>query len=183
MNTLNIIFDLFYNQLQKMAEDHSWTVGLVAGVGVSIPAWVYSDCWTISHTLLVVILLLVLIMDWLAGSRLSKKSKVMRNQTNVAIDSVIRDGMILVFCFLGFLLDRELNSHSIIFASLTFAFIYHNLRSVVANFIALGWDRWIPLWLFNPVLKWIHDELHAKVDKYFPEVDSKGDDENDVERY
>lgn len=168
-STITVVTELFYHQLQKMVQDHSWVIGGLVGIALSIPAWVFSDCWTISHTLLVVFLLVILGMDWLAGARLARKSKIMRDQTEIVIDSLIRDGMILVFCFLGFLIDYELHTHSIVFASLTSAFIYHNLRSVVANFTALGWNRWIPLWLFHPILKWIHDELHAKVDKYFPD--------------
>lgn len=152
-----------------MVIDHSWVAGVIIGVGINVPRWVFSDCWTVSHSFLIAVLLIVLGLDWLAGSRLARKSKVMRDQTEIVIDSLIRDGMILMLCFAGFLMDHIFCSHSLIFASLTCAFIYHNFRSVVANFVALDWSRWIPIRLFSPILRWIHDELHAKVEKYFPE--------------
>lgn len=161
------------DQLLKMGKDNSWIIGVVGGVALSIPQWVFSDTWTLSHTILIGLLLVVLVLDWITGRMLAERSDVVRKKTEIVIDSLIRDGLIFLVCGICYGIDFLIGTHSIIFTVFTTAFIYHNLSSFIANATVLGWEKNYPMWLFNIILKWLHDEVYAKMDKYFPE--RKGD--------
>ena len=159
------IIDLLKGQLLKMNEDGSWVVGAATGVlSIAIPEWIYKSAWSINHTVLIMILLGVIGMEWLVGSRLAKLSPVKKNSSEVAIDSAIRDVIIIGMCAAGYGFDFLFNTGSVIYVIITAAFIYHNFYSLVANIAVLGWERRFPMWLLN----WVNDEIAAKKDKYFP---------------
>lgn len=165
---MNEVFELIKDQLLKMGHDKSWLIGIAGGIAITIPQWIFSDSWTSSHTILVILLLVVLILDWTTGRMLAERSKVMRKKTEIVIDSLIRDGLIFLVCGICYGVDYLIGTHSIIFTIFTVAFIYHNFSSFVANATVLGWEKNYPLWFFNIILRWLHDEIYAKIDKYFP---------------
>lgn len=164
---MNDILIMMKDQLLKMGKDNSWIIGGAGGIALTIPQWVFSDTWTMSHTVLLLMLLGVLMLDWITGRKLADKSNVIKKKTEIVIDSLIRDGLIFLICLICYGVDYLIGTHSIIFTVFTVAFIYHNLSSFVANATVLGWDKNYPLWLFNLILKWVGDEIEAKQDKYF----------------
>lgn len=156
---------LLKNQFEKMNHDGSWIIGgVTGGVTIAIPQWIYQKEWSIYHTILMVIMMSVLIGDWIVGNRLAKKSPVKRKVSEVAIDAIIRDGLIVAICTGAYGFDFLLGTGSIIYVVFTSAFIYHNLYSLLANIEVLGWSKNFPMWL----IKWLDDEIKAKTDKYFP---------------
>lgn len=171
---MNEIIGLFKDQLLKMEKDNSWIIGTAGGLALTIPQWVFSDTWTLSHTVLLLLLLGVLILDWITGRKLADKSDVIKKKTEIVIDSLIRDGLIFLICLICYGVDYLIGTHSIVFTVFTVAFIYHNFSSFVANATILGWDKNYPLWLFKLILRWIGDEIEAKQEKYF----LKGDNDN-----
>ncbi|MBO0475179.1 phage holin family protein [Enterococcus ureasiticus] len=173
---MNEVFELVKDQLFKMEKDKSWFAGIAGAVAIAVPQWVFSDTWTFSHTVLIVLLLVVLVLDWITGRMLAERSEVVRKKTEIVIDSLIRDGLIFLVCGICYGIDFLIGTHSIIFTVFTTAFIYHNLSSFVANATVLGWEKNYPMWLFSFILKWLHDEVYAKMDKYFPE---RKDDQNE----
>lgn len=170
---MNEVLLMMKDQLAKMGKDNSWIVGTVGGLAFTIPQWVFSDKWTVSHTVLLLLLLGVLMLDWITGRKLADKSTVVRKNTTTVIDSLIRDGLIFLICGLCYGIDYLIGTHSIIFTVFTVAFIYHNFSSFVANATVLGWDKNYPLWLFNLILRWVGDEVEAKKEKYFLKKDDK----------
>ncbi|GGC84213.1 phage holin family protein [Enterococcus wangshanyuanii] len=166
---MNEILELVRDQLTKMGRDNSWFFGIMGAAVLSIPQWVFSDEWTVSHTVLIGLLLAVLVLDWITGRMLAQRSNVVRKKTEVVIDSLIRDGLIFLVCGICYCIDFLIGTHSVIFTVFTAAFIYHNFSSFVANATVLGWEKNYPMWLFNLSLKWLHDEVYAKMDKYFPD--------------
>lgn len=170
---MNEILFLMKNQLIKMEKDHSWLIGSTGGVVLTIPQWVFSDMWTLSHTVLLLLLLGVLMLDWITGCKLADRSPIIRKNTTTVIDSLIRDGLIFLICAICYGVDYLVGTHSIIFTVFTVAFIYHNFSSFVANATILGWDKNYPIWLFHLILRWIGDEIEAKKEKYFPETKDK----------
>jgi len=159
------ILDLLKGQLSKMNVDGSWIFGVVSGgLTIAIPQWIFKSEWSMNHTVLISILIGVIGMEWIVGSRLATKSPVQKNSSSVAIDSAIRDVIIIGMCAAGYGFDFLFNTGSVIFVIITAAFIYHNFYSLVANFAVLGWEKHFPMWLLN----WLDNEIAAKKDKYFP---------------
>lgn len=165
METLNEIIELLKNQLSKMINDGSWIVGAVgSGISFAFPEWITAKKLGIEHAVVVGILLAILLMEWVIGSRLAKISSAKRKTSTVLIDSLIRDFVILLICMVAYGFDYLLGTGSIIFCLFTFAFIYHNFYSLMANVAVLGWEDKFPMWLIH----WLKDEIEAKKEKYFP---------------
>lgn len=147
--------------LAKMRLDHSWLVGAVSGLTLAIPEWVRHEEWEMHHNEFIIVLLIIIIADWIAGSRLAAKS---HNKTSTHWnDSLIRDVIILGMCVAASLLDDAMHTGSFLFFVITLAFMHHNLYSLLANLALLGWDKYFPVGL----LKWLDNEITAKTIKYF----------------
>ena len=159
------IIELLKGQLSKMTGDGSWLFGAVGGgLSLAIPKWVTAKEFSIEHGVILGILLLVFVMEWLVGGRLAKKSTVKQKGSTTMIDSAIRDFIILIICVAAYGFDYLLGTGAVIFCLFTFAFIYHNFYSLMANIAVLGWEDHFPMWL----LKWLQDEIELKKEKYFP---------------
>ncbi|QED63583.1 phage holin family protein [Enterococcus durans] len=159
------MIELLKNQLLKMSHDGSWVFGAVGG-GISFvfPDWITSKKLGIEHAVVIGILLAVFLMEWAVGSSLAKLSTSKKKNSTTLIDSAIRDFIILVICMIAYGFDYLLGTGSIIFCLFTFAFIYHNFYSLMANIAVLGWEDKFPMWL----IKWLEDEIEVKKEKYFP---------------
>jgi phage-related holin len=160
-----------WGTLSKMKVDHSWFVGAVASIPMMIPGWVQHEEWEIHHNELILVLALIILMDWVAGSRLAHRAG--HKQSTHWNDSLIRDVMILGMCVAASLLDDAMHTGSFLFFVITMAFVHHNLYSLLANLALLGWDKYFPVGL----LRWLNDELVAKAHKYFG-GDYSNDDKN-----
>ena len=95
---------------------------------------------------------------------MATKSTSKNKTSEVAIDSLIRDIIIIGICAMGLGLDQLFATGSVIYTIITAAFIYHNFYSLMANIAVLGWDKHFPMWLLN----WLDNEIAAKREKYFP---------------
>ena len=168
------VINLLKNQLSKMGNDGSWYVGAAAGaISFVIPEWVTKREWSLQHTVLLGILVLLFMLEWFVGGRLAKLSTVKFKTSEVAIDAAIRDFMIVIMCGIAYGFDFLIQSTgSFIFVIFTLAFIYHNLYSLLANVEVLGWGKHFPMWLMN----WLDNEIKAKKEKYFPDNEKKEDD-------
>ena len=172
------ISELLKNQLSKMAGDGSWIAGFVgSGLSLAIPKWVTAKELSLEHGVIIGILLLVFLMEWLVGGRLAKQSTVKQKGSAIMIDSAIRDFIILIICAAAYGFDYLLGTGAVIFCLFTFAFIYHNFYSLMANIAVLGWEQHFPIWL----LKWLQDEIELKKEKYFPSDHQKKPDKDDQE--
>lgn len=160
-NKLNVLTEMLNHTFQKMIHTHSY----IFGVAVAIPAWIMNDIQSTKtqHEEMMLVLLVVIFFDWVAGYRLAKKSTVVDRSSGYGINAAFRDFIIVSICGLSILLDDLFETKSVCFAIFTGAFIYQNFYSLLGNVAALGWDRYFPLWLF----KIIEDEKNAKVKKYF----------------
>ena len=165
------IMELLKGQLSKMGTDGSWIFGVVTGgLTIAIPQWVYTKGWSINHTILIGILIGVIGFEWIVGGRLATKSTSRNKTSEVAIDSLIRDIIIMGICAMGLGLDQLFATGSVIYTVITAAFIYHNFYSLMANIAVLGWDKHFPMWLLN----WLDNEIAAKKEKYFPVKNKEG---------
>ncbi|CZQ84660.1 bacteriophage phi-29 gp14 holin [Trichococcus palustris] len=159
------IMDLLKGQLSKMNVDGSWVFGAVTGgLTIAIPQWVYTQGWSLNHTILIGILIGIISFEWIVGGRLATVSTDKQRSSRVAIDSLIRDVLIIGICAMGLGLDQLFSTGSIIYTIITAAFIYHNFYSLMANIVVLRWDKHFPMWL----LTWLDNEIAVKKEKYFP---------------
>lgn len=164
------IIELLKHQLSKMTVDGSWVAGAVGGgLSLAVPKWVTAKELSTEHVIIIGILLLVFVMEWLVGGRLAKKSTAKQKRSTTMIDSAIRDFIILIICVAAYGFDYLLGTGAVIFCLFTFAFIYHNFYSLLANIAVLGWEDYFPIWL----LKWLQDEIESKKEKYFPSNNTK----------
>ena len=159
------IMELLKGQLSKMNVDGSWIFGAVSGgLTIAIPQWIYTQGWSMNHSILIGILIGVIGFEWLVGGRLATLSTDTQKSSRVAIDSLIRDVLIIGICAMGLGLDQLFSTGSVIYTIITAAFIYHNFYSLMANIAVLGWEKHFPMWLLN----WLDNEIAAKKEKYFP---------------
>lgn len=151
-----------------MTHNGSW----IAGVTVALPAWIlrkHDILPSAYHDWLVVALLLVIMLDWLCGSALARRSTTVTKSSSTAIDSLIRDCMIMICVGLAYLMDYALQTGSFIFVVFVMAFIWQNFISVMANVYVLGWERYFPMWLVNI----INNEITHKIKKYLEDSHEK----------
>ncbi|WP_242327821.1 phage holin family protein [Enterococcus avium] len=168
------VIELLKNQLDKMTTDGSIFAGVIGGgISLAIPEWITSKTIGVEHAVIIGVLLAVFVMEWLVGARLAKQSAVKSKRSTTMIDSAIRDFIILLICIVAYGFDYLLGTGAIIFCLFTFAFIYHNFYSLMANIAVLGWEDKFPMWL----LRWLSDEIEAKKEKYFPTKKEKGGNE------
>lgn len=158
------IFELVKDQFEKMDQDKSWIVGIAGGV-LAIPQWITSKSLLVEHGILMAVLIGVLFVDYLAGSRLAKISTTKKKNSKELFECIMRDFIIVSICMLAYGFDYLLGTGAIIYTACTVAFIYQNLYSFIANIAVLGWEKNFPMWLF----KWLQDEIEVKKQKYFPE--------------
>ena len=155
------MFENVMGLFQKMIANKSLALGTITGtVGAFVDSLFQAKGFVMLHIYIAVLLGIVLVLDYAVGDRLAKKNK--KYKSNIGIDAVIRDGMILLIVAVGWIFDQLLGTGAFVFAVLSFAFIYHNVQSFAANLYVLGWDKYFPMWLF----KFLESEINAKIDKY-----------------
>lgn len=101
--------------------------------------------------------LMLILMDWAAGYRASKKDGSYASE--YGIDGGFRTLFLLAVPAAGHLIDRIIGMPMIAFGFLTVAFALHIWKSMTANAIRAGWDKWVPTWAMNAV----SDEIEHKL--------------------
>lgn len=102
-----------------------------------------------------------IIMDWISGTRASKKDNSYASQ--YGIDGVARTLFMLLLPAGGHLLDQLFSLPGILFGALTAGLLYHVINSMTANAIRAGWGNWLPITILEALLKWVGSELDKKV--------------------
>lgn len=158
------IFEVF----QKMVADKSFAVGAIAGtIGAFVNSVFEAKGFERMHFFIALVLVIFLVLDYVVGDRLSKKNGKYRS--NIGIDAVIRDAVILAVVAVGWIIDQLFGTGAFVFSVLAFSFMYHSLQSFCANLYVLGWDKYFPMWLF----RFLESEIKAKINKYTGEDEPK----------
>ncbi|MDF2606068.1 MAG: holin family protein [Bacillales bacterium] len=147
--------------IKHMFENKSMAVGIVGGtIGSFFDGLLNTASFSNNHIYLFLLLLLIIGLDFIVGIRIAHKNKMY--QSNIGIDAVIRNALILLTVVIGWLIDKILGTGALVFGILTLSLAYHNFQSFVANLYVLGWDKWFPIWLF----KLVEVEVDSKIKKY-----------------
>jgi phage-related holin len=147
--------------VKHMVENKSMGVGVIGGtISSFIDGLLNTSSFSNNHIYLFLLLLLIIGLDFIVGIRIAHKNKMY--QSNIGIDAVIRNALILLTVVIGWLIDKILGTGALVFGILTLSLAYHNFQSFVANLYVLGWDKWFPIWLF----KLVEVEVESKIKKY-----------------
>lgn len=100
---------------------------------------------------------LLITMDWIAGYRASKIDGSYASE--YGINGAFRTAFILLMPAIGNLVDNVAGMPGTVFGFLLAAFGLHIWKSMTANVIRAGWDKWVPGWAMNAV----SDEVEHKL--------------------
>ncbi|MFM1655526.1 phage holin family protein [Brevibacillus sp. B_LB10_24] len=96
-------------------------------------------------------------MDWVAGYRASKIDGSYASE--YGINGAYRAAFLLFMPAIGHLIDNVIGTPGIAFGFLIAAFGLHIWKSMTANVIRAGWEKWVPEWAMNAV----SDEIEHKL--------------------
>ncbi|WP_103110613.1 phage holin family protein [Brevibacillus reuszeri] len=101
----------------------------------------------------------LLIMDWLAGYRASKIDGSYASE--YGIKGGYRAVFILGMPSIGHQIDQISGTPGVAFYFLTAAFGLHIWKSMTANVIRAGWEKWVPGW----AMIYVAEELEHKISR------------------
>jgi len=139
------------------------TGNIIAGIfgAILVPAFefLYGEGDVVLY--LMTALVFFVAMDWISGTRASKKDKTYGSK--YGIDGIFRTFFILLLPAGGHLLDKVLGAPGIIFGILAVGILYHVIQSMTANSIRAGWGDWVPEKILTKLTDWVKDELESKI--------------------
>ena len=139
------------------------TGNIIAGIfgAILVPAFefLYGEGDVVLY--LMTALVFFVAMDWISGTRASKKDKTYCSK--YGIDGIFRTFFILLLPAGGHLLDKVLGAPGIIFGILAVGILYHVIQSMTANSIRAGWGDWVPEKILTKLTDWVKDELESKI--------------------
>lgn len=112
-------------------------------------------------------------MDWISGSRASKKDNTYSSK--YGIDGVFRSFFMVMLPAGGHLLDNIFNSPGVIFGVFTTGLLYHTIKSMTANAVRAGWGDWLPISAMQKITGWVQSEIESKIDRAIKRQRDKGD--------
>lgn len=103
------------------------------------------------------ILMMVVGLDWITGSKASKLDGTYSSQ--YGIEGIARTVVLFLLPCLSHMFDIAFKLPDFFFYMVTGGLIYHIFNSFTANCVRVGWDKWIPTWLLESVAS----EIEAKI--------------------
>ncbi|PEU20333.1 phage holin family protein [Bacillus sp. AFS014408] len=116
------------------------------------------------------ILMMVVGLDWITGSKASKLDGTYSSQ--YGIEGIARTVVLFLLPCLAHMFDIAFKLPDFFFYMVTGGLIYHIFNSFTANCVRVGWDKWIPTWLLESVAS----EIEAKIKR----SDSRKEDEKNA---
>lgn len=135
----------------------SGALGTVGAVFLSLFHFLYGE--GPARYLAITLYFLLIGMDWLAGYRASKIDGSYASE--YGIDGGFRTAFIILMPAIGHLADSIMGTPGVAFGFLTAAFGLHIWKSMTANVIRAGWEKWVPGWAMNAV----SEEFEHKVSR------------------
>ncbi len=100
---------------------------------------------------------LVISLDWIGGHRAAKKDGSYASE--YGIEGAYRTVFLLIMPAVGHLIDQITGMPGIAFGFVIAAFGLHIWKSMTANVVRAGWEKWVPEWAMNVVA----DEIEHKI--------------------
>lgn len=149
----------------------TFKAGSVVGSGVgTFLSLVYGK----TNLIWIFILMMVVGLDWITGSKASKLDGTYSSQ--YGIEGIARTVVLFLLPCLAHMFDIAFKLPDFFFFMVTGGLIYHIFNSFTANCVRVGWDKWIPTWLLESVAS----EIQAKIQRSDARKD-KGGNVNETE--
>ena len=107
--------------------------------------------------LIVTLYFLLIVLDWVAGYRAAKIDGSYASE--YGIEGGFRTVFLLLMPAIGHLIDVIIGLPGVAFGFIVAAFALHIWKSMTANAIRAGWEKWVPEWAMRAVA----DELEHKI--------------------
>lgn len=138
------------------------------------------------HTItkpLLVLFILLLVVDWVAGRRVATKTNT--RSSRYGIDGLFRTGTMFVFLIVGNAIDIILGYElPIVFGLMMAMVLLPTIESVIANIKLAGWDSHIRIeWVQRIVCvlyKWVESEIEYKEKRILNRQREKGEKESET---
>jgi len=105
------------------------------------------------------ILMLVVSLDWITGSKASKLDGTYSSQ--YGIEGIARTVVLFLLPCLAHMFDVAFKLPDFFFFMVTGGLSYHIFNSFTANCVRVGWDKWIP----TRLLESVSSEIEAKINR------------------
>ena len=128
---------------------------LVSGGLGTILSLVYGK----ANLIWIFILMMIVGLDWITGSRASKLDGTYSSQ--YGIEGIARTVVLFLLPCLAHMFDIAFKLPDFFFFMVTGGLTYHIFNSFTANCVRVGWDKWIPIWLLESV----SSEIQAKIQR------------------
>lgn len=112
-----------------------------------------------ANLLWIFILMMVVSLDWITGSKASKLDGTYSSQ--YGIEGIARTVVLFLLPCLAHMFDLVFKLPDFFFFMVAGGLIYHIFNSFTANCVRIGWDKWIPIWLLESV----SSEIQAKIQR------------------
>ncbi|MMZ56048.1 Holin family protein [compost metagenome] len=148
--------------------------GTAGGTFIPLFHFLYGDGPT--RFMIMTLYFSLIVLDWIAGYRASKIDGSYASE--YGINGAFRAAFLLFMPAVGHLIDGILGMPSIAFGFLTAAFALHIWKSMTANAIRAGWEKWVPEWAMSTV----SDEVEHKLARARERIKRKTDMLNDEDK-
>lgn len=106
-------------------------------------------------------LVMLIVLDWLAGSHASRKDKSYNSST--ALNALFRTSGLLLLLAFAHRVDIVFDSEPFIFAFVWGSILYPTFQSVMANFVRVGWNSHVQIEWINRLLGYIAQRVESEL--------------------
>lgn len=132
---------------------------IVMSGGVIIPIFHYMYGEGEIRMAALALMFLIIALDWVSGIRAAEKDESYASL--YGLNGAFRTVFIIFLPAAGHLFDIIFGLPGIAFGALTFGVTYHSLKSMLANAIRAGWEKWVP----TRTIEWVASELQHKMNR------------------
>lgn len=148
--------EMAQNQLENIVKTDNMIV-ILAGAALSpLLTALYGE----RGTDMMIIVIAVLILDLIVGTLAAKKEKIETSEHG--LKGLIRISVISFLPVIGHRGDLFVGYGDFMFYALSVGILYHTLKSFGANVVRVGWDKYIPLTVFDVIIGFLETELQSK---------------------
>lgn len=111
-------------------------------------------------TQMMVFVIGLLLLDLIVGTMAAKKEKIETSEHG--LKGLIRIGVLSCVPIFGHQADVFIGMGDMMFFGLALGILYHSMKSFGANLVRVGWDKYLPMWMLDLLVRIIETELQSK---------------------
>lgn len=150
------ITEVAQQQVENIMKTDNAVVLLIGGALSPILSALYGE----KGTQMMILVFGLMILDLVVGTLAAKKEKI--ETSEYGLKGLIRIGVISCVPICGHIADQYIGVGNVMFFALALGILYHTLKSFGANLVRVGWDRFLPMWMFDLVIRFLETEIQSK---------------------